>query len=431
MVTRDSSSSASFTELLVQVKQAEDRERALIERVVELQADLEGEREQRLYFEQSNAMLQQRVKTLEADIERLTHILRDDSVHKETREHITKLERQLDRERDVAARERACLNDKTRELQQRMDTLLKNTSAVQTGGGPDLEDGRIDFSMRSPKPQERPRSDDIQSHSGERSAMTKVNFDRSRAREQSPEHFSHQAELDTMQSPRDASPIPRLQTPSPLTPENAANLVTQEQSEAAAASSPGSHQQRSPKSAANSDRASEHSDTEIAVDEPQGDEKERGVSSKGSRADNRRESTSKAVVLEIPRQVGAPPSSPGERVASETCSEVLSETRPRRKEEEGDMLIAAAVTMAPPEERAEFLFTLSDKERAGALRWMDPQDLAEALELCIDCGKFLQVIPLTGSCFSLLLLPLVSARVVLPASNPMLTSPDIGEMRQP
>lgn len=401
MVTHDSSSSAPFSELLVQVKQAEDRERALVAQVVELQAELQGEREQRSYFEESNDMMKKRVKMLEADIERMTHILRDESVHKETREHITRLERQLCRERDIAARERASLNDKTRELQQRMDTLLKNTSVVKTGG-PDLEDGRIDFSIRSPKPQERPRSDRIQSHSGERSAMTEVNFDRSRAQEQSPEHFSHdrgpeneEAELDTMQSPRDASPIPRLQTTSPMTPENAANSVAQEQSEAVV-TSPGSHQQGSPKSAANSDGASEQSDTEIAVDEPQGDENERGVSSKGSRADSRSENTPKAVVLEILQQVGAPPSSTGERVSSETCSEVLSEARPRRKEEEGDMLIAAAVTMAPPEERAEFLFTLSDKERAGALRWMDPQDLAEALELCVDCEKLLQAIPLTG-----------------------------------
>ena len=52
---------------------------------------------------------------------------------------------------------------------------------------------------------------------------------------------------------------------------------------------------------------------------------------------------------------------------------------PPSQTDKGMMLIAAAVTMAPSEERADFLLSLSEKERKGALEWMDPSDLAETI----------------------------------------------------
>jgi hypothetical protein len=58
------------------------------------------------------------------------------------------------------------------------------------------------------------------------------------------------------------------------------------------------------------------------------------------------------------------------------------------------MLVAAAVTMAPREEQGEFLLTLSEKERNGALRWMDPQDVAQALALCPNGDNLLKHMPL-------------------------------------
>ena len=52
---------------------------------------------------------------------------------------------------------------------------------------------------------------------------------------------------------------------------------------------------------------------------------------------------------------------------------------PTSQTDKGMMLIAAAVTMAPSEERADFLLSLTEKERKGALEWMDPSDLAETI----------------------------------------------------
>eukprot|EP00802_Teleaulax_amphioxeia_P027115 Tamp_28365.p1 GENE.Tamp_28365~~Tamp_28365.p1 ORF type:complete len:212 (+),score=38.22 Tamp_28365:48-638(+) len=68
---------------------------------------------------------------------------------------------------------------------------------------------------------------------------------------------------------------------------------------------------------------------------------------------------------------------------------------PKSKEDEGYMLVAAAVTMAPREEQVDFLLSLSEAERSGALRWMDPLDLARALALCQNGDDLLSNIPLT------------------------------------
>ena len=63
---------------------------------------------------------------------------------------------------------------------------------------------------------------------------------------------------------------------------------------------------------------------------------------------------------------------------------------PRIEMDQRMMLIAAAVTMAPPEEREDFLMSLSANERRGAMQWMEPQDLAEVLALGNNTGQVLE-----------------------------------------
>lgn len=148
-------------------------------------------------------------------------------------------------------------------------------------------------------------------------------------------------------------------------------------------------------------------ETELQVAESAIAENGRSVISNASRGDKSCESIAgpceskpKEVIHQVPQQVAASPSPPRMRVTSDTYTEMPVKGGLRGQGDQKDMLIAAAVTMAPPEERAEFLSTLSDTERAGALRWMDPQDLAEALELCVDAEKLLYDIPLTGTLFA-------------------------------
>jgi hypothetical protein len=47
--------------------------------------------------------------------------------------------------------------------------------------------------------------------------------------------------------------------------------------------------------------------------------------------------------------------------------------QPNKKRDESNMLVAAAVTMAPPAECADFILSLSENERCGAMPWMDPK----------------------------------------------------------
>lgn len=109
-----------------------------------------------------------------------------------------------------------------------------------------------------------------------------------------------------------------------------------------------------------------------------------------------RETTPKSVILDIlkrascsnPREQRKEPSSNG------PTTQNAPPTTPKSKEDEGYMLVAAAVTMAPREEQGEFLLTLSEKERNGALRWMDPQDVAQALALCPNGDNLLKHMPL-------------------------------------
>ena len=109
-----------------------------------------------------------------------------------------------------------------------------------------------------------------------------------------------------------------------------------------------------------------------------------------------RETIPKSVILDIlkrascsnPREQRKEPSSNG------PTTQNAPPTTPKSKEDEGYMLVAAAVTMAPREEQGEFLLTLSEKERSGALRWMDPQDVARALALCPNGDDLLKHLPL-------------------------------------
>jgi hypothetical protein len=302
--------------------------------VLQLQCELEAERERRAFFERANAMLELRVKTLERDVEQLSRILRDESVHDETRRSIVKLEAQMVKEREMAARARESLSRKNRDLQERLDAVLKNASGKgieatrQAPGGARMESGPpLDFSSRSPKARERPTETPRETN-----VMEPCSFESSLPPDRSPGHCPSPTTA--------ASPIQGLQTPPPLRCEQVESL---------------------------------------------------------SLSANTTEEPSSCIAA-APVRCDATASPPTASVADST----LLQTRPQNKEDESGMLIAAAVTMAPPEERAEFLSSLSERERAGALRFMDPADLADALEMCTDSSGLLREIPLPilGSCFA-------------------------------
>ena len=109
-----------------------------------------------------------------------------------------------------------------------------------------------------------------------------------------------------------------------------------------------------------------------------------------------RETTPKSVILDILKRVSC--ASPREQrkdpKSNGPPAQDAPPTTPKSKEDQGYMLVAAAVTMAPCEEQGEFLLNLSEKERSGALRWMDPQDVARALALCPNGDDLLKHMPL-------------------------------------
>ena len=328
------------------------------------------------------------------------------SVHQDARREISRLEAQIHREREAAAEERASLHARARDLEEKMARLLKreaSRSSPPHGSAGSASTPSLELSarggaspQRAPPPPARAtgsateRGDDLPAAPTGHGAVLRAD-DRGAGSQRGPADSHHPTCLFERRPPSPHAPPDRSLDASLSTPEDrrapeylrTGGIDAVRESAAAQSTSPGMH--------ARGDCGMRK--------RPGGDGEERGGASPRMHAsDGRgRETTPKSVIFDILKRASSssPRNDRQEPMSRAATAQDAPSKPPKSKEDEGYMLVAAAVTMAPREEQVDFLLSLSEAERSGALRWMDPLDLARALALCQNGDDLLSNIPLT------------------------------------